>query len=380
MNAQALQSAPKTAPVEQLPEASPIPGAGHRLREAREAAGLSVGEVSARMHLDQRTLRALEDDDYEHLPAPTFVRGYLRTYSQLLSVPVVTILDAYDQRGFTPPALVADIGEKPQARSSDAPMVLFTCVVAAGLFAMVVMWWQSQRSDMAFSLNDITGMLTGGGADDAAQGGAPGNAASNVTTDDIDGQPAAPSPDRASIAAVTDEARASASTGQTSTSADTATITSLQPPVSTAPQAPTTDALDPSAITALDPTAAGPAVAGSQPDTAAGMAEPDTTTGGSSGQPTLAAAQTSGAPVQVGANNEVAIQFAQESWVEIYDGAGGRLYWNLARAGAQVKVSGDPPINVVLGKADGAQVYFNGQRFDLTPYTNGGVARFKLGE
>lgn len=60
---------------------------GQRLREAREAAGLSVDEVARRLHLSNTFVRALEQDDYDRLPEPTFIKGYLRNYARLLGLP-----------------------------------------------------------------------------------------------------------------------------------------------------------------------------------------------------------------------------------------------------------------------------------------------------
>ena len=52
-------------------------GPGRRLREAREAAQLTVAEVASRMRLKPRVLEQLENDNYERLHGSTFVRGYL---------------------------------------------------------------------------------------------------------------------------------------------------------------------------------------------------------------------------------------------------------------------------------------------------------------
>ena len=56
-------------------------GPGERLREARQAAHLTVGEVASRLRLEPRVIERLESDDYEQLHGPTFVRGYLSGFS-----------------------------------------------------------------------------------------------------------------------------------------------------------------------------------------------------------------------------------------------------------------------------------------------------------
>ena len=136
-----------TPPPHNLDEVAPIPilpGPGEQLRTAREAAGMSVHEISTHMHLDSRIILALEADDYEELPAPTFVRGYLRGYARLLDLAPEPVLQAFEQRDFAPPSLVADIAVRSQVQSRDFPIRLVTYVVVAALVLLVVLWWRSQ--------------------------------------------------------------------------------------------------------------------------------------------------------------------------------------------------------------------------------------------
>ena len=134
-------------PSHDLDEVAPIPilpGPGEQLRAAREAAGMSVHEISTHMRLDSRIILALESDDYEQLPAATFIRGYLRGYARLLDLPPEPIIQSFEQRDFAPPSLVADLSVRSQVRSGDFPFRLVTYVVVAALILLVVLWWRSQ--------------------------------------------------------------------------------------------------------------------------------------------------------------------------------------------------------------------------------------------
>ncbi len=136
-------------PSHDLDDVAPIPvmqGPGEQLRAAREAAGMSVHEISARMRLTSGTILALEADDYAQLPAPIFVRGYLRGYARLLELPPEPIVQAYEQRNFEPPSLVADISLGSQMQSGDFPFRIVTWIVVAALIVLVVLWWRSQDS------------------------------------------------------------------------------------------------------------------------------------------------------------------------------------------------------------------------------------------
>jgi cytoskeletal protein RodZ len=55
--------------------------AGADLRRARQASGLSVEELSRRTKITARNIRNLETDQFDKLPAPVFLRGFLRAYS-----------------------------------------------------------------------------------------------------------------------------------------------------------------------------------------------------------------------------------------------------------------------------------------------------------
>lgn len=63
-----------------------VDSCGARLKQARELAGLSQEEVSARLKMPVRVVRALEADDWSQAGAPVFVRGQLRSYSRLLGI------------------------------------------------------------------------------------------------------------------------------------------------------------------------------------------------------------------------------------------------------------------------------------------------------
>lgn len=61
-------------------------GLGETLREAREAKSLSIHGVERELRISRKYLQALEDEDYDSLPAPVYARGFLRTYAQFLGL------------------------------------------------------------------------------------------------------------------------------------------------------------------------------------------------------------------------------------------------------------------------------------------------------
>lgn len=84
-----------------------LDGCGQRLREAREAAGLSVDDVAARLHMPARVVRSLEAEDWSRLGAPVFVRGQVRSYSRLLGLMTAPMMAALDVGQVEPAHLVS---------------------------------------------------------------------------------------------------------------------------------------------------------------------------------------------------------------------------------------------------------------------------------
>ncbi len=82
-------------------------GCGERLKHAREAAGLSIDDVAARLHMPARVVRSLEAEDWSRLGAPVFVRGQVRSYSRLVGLTTAPMMAALDIGPVEPSHLVS---------------------------------------------------------------------------------------------------------------------------------------------------------------------------------------------------------------------------------------------------------------------------------
>jgi len=72
-------------------------GIGDSLRQAREAAGLDLRQAAQETRISIRFLAALEEEQFDLLPAAVYVRGFLRSYASYLG------LDGQDLIGRLPP-------------------------------------------------------------------------------------------------------------------------------------------------------------------------------------------------------------------------------------------------------------------------------------
>jgi cytoskeleton protein RodZ len=120
-------------------------GPGPRLRAAREAQGWTTARVAEELHLDAALVEALEQDAYDRLPQPAYVRGYLRAAARLLGLEESDLLDGYERsRPQTP-----EPTPRPQiARRKERPSGALWLIVAAAAFAVVawVLWWPESEA------------------------------------------------------------------------------------------------------------------------------------------------------------------------------------------------------------------------------------------
>lgn len=77
-------------------------------------------------------------------------------------------------------------------------------------------------------------------------------------------------------------------------------------------------------------------------------------------------------------NDTLVLNLTGDSWIEIYDREGNRLFLDLARGGKNYIVNGDSPFDILLGAANEVSIEFNGSSVDIGPYIKFGIARFTL--
>ena len=71
---------------------------GDTLREARRRRGLELPACEAGTKIRAKYLVALEEEQFEIMPEPTYVRGFLRTYAEFLGVDPRPLLEEYGDR------------------------------------------------------------------------------------------------------------------------------------------------------------------------------------------------------------------------------------------------------------------------------------------
>jgi cytoskeleton protein RodZ len=303
--------------------ASPPSSLGTRLCQAREARGIPIEGMAQRIRVPLAVLRAIEDDRLEGL-APIYVRGYVRAYARIVGLGEDSVLAALPSAE-APVVVTARSGRvMPQNVTPGGGLKIATLAVVVVLVGLTVAsFWSPVVDDVA-----IDAGLDAGDAE-------PGLPAvpSTPTAPDVRAAPGAAS-----------------------------SVPEIVPQPETPPAGPPATAPGPAATPPEPGTVAD---AGASPSSAPAAVE-------------LPVEVTEHAPLAAG--HKLVLELDRESWTEVQDARGAKLYYALAAAGQIINVAGEPPFRVVLGNAPDVEVFYNGKPFDFTPWSHGRVARFTVGD
>ncbi|WP_372524000.1 RodZ domain-containing protein [Sulfuricaulis sp.] len=331
-------------------------GPGCLLHEARLDLRLAPEDVAQILHLSSKQIVALEQDDYKNLPGPTYVRGYLRSYAQLLGLSPEKVLESYNSLTIpSKPIMLPQSAPPPQITSSDRLIKAATLGVVAIVLSLVYLWWRSEEeTPTAPSSPPAVATPT-----PAIVPPAPLSPPENVSVPSAAGTSVATN--SATSPAVTEPALRAV----TSNVARTPNITTHATP---APA--TKPASSNGQVTVSDMIIN---VAPTEPLKQASPATPPRTDRAL--ERTRRAAEPTGVP-----RSRMVLRAIQESWVDVRDARDNKLLYENVPAGRSIAIEGVAPFSVFLGNAEGVRVEFNGQNFDIGRYKRGQVARFTLGD
>lgn len=126
-----------------VPAAPPPPAPetlGQLLRNARLAQDLTLEQLSTELRIEARQLAALEDNRFEQIGVPVFVKGYLKQYGTRLGINVADLLALYYKQ-----TTLADVQVQPSRtiKLRDESQIASWIVAALVLLAIVagLAWW-----------------------------------------------------------------------------------------------------------------------------------------------------------------------------------------------------------------------------------------------
>ncbi len=110
-----------------------MPIVGEQLRQAREDQDLTVEQVAEMTKIRGDHIRALEEGNYSIFSAPVYIRGFVRTYANLLKLDTTRLLEQLGQE-------LAESGQVDPSFSPASRGILDTAMFQLSRFSRRLVW------------------------------------------------------------------------------------------------------------------------------------------------------------------------------------------------------------------------------------------------
>jgi cytoskeleton protein RodZ len=134
---------------------------GNSLREARLRQGLEFPEIEQRTKIRGKYLRALEEEQFDLLPGQTYVKGFLRSYSEYLGLDGQLYVDEFNSRYVTgeeePPlrSTRSETFSRPNRRGGESRGIVLALAGIAAVTALVIAAWRAAPEDQEPSIPNL---------------------------------------------------------------------------------------------------------------------------------------------------------------------------------------------------------------------------------
>ncbi len=392
---------------------APASGAGVTLRAAREAAGIEVVELAQRIRLEPKLILALESEAWDQLAGPAFIKGYIRSVARELGFDPTTALAQYNAQAPVTEPTLADFESRAPVELTSANLwvkaVSYSLVVV--LLALVAVWWQrhyertvAPPSAEGLALEEVNATapddlppspeteadtaIAGPTLPDSDPPPLDGPSPAPVSEVLADGLPSAATPSAATPSAATPSGATPSAATPSAATPSAATPSAATSPAATSPAATSPAATSPAATS---PAATSPAATSSAATSSAAAASAATSSAAAASAATSSAATASAVtppaatrapdPVpELPTGGELVVNTTRDSWVDIKDARGQRLWSGTLKKGKTVAVTGRPPYALLIGNAPGVTLSFRGNSVDVQSHALSGVARLSVGE
>ncbi|HEX8735634.1 MAG TPA: helix-turn-helix domain-containing protein [Pyrinomonadaceae bacterium] len=137
---------------------------GEKLRQAREARGISISEVAEQTRISALYLEAIENNDYRTLPGGIFNKGFVKSFAKFVGVDEQEALQDYSQllaeqgaeSGDDPKTYRPEVLTDDYSRSSMLPTLIFAFIILA-LLTGGILWglnyYQNSQNHVATNNN-----------------------------------------------------------------------------------------------------------------------------------------------------------------------------------------------------------------------------------
>lgn len=129
---------------------------GMILRQARETKGYGIDYVAGKLHLRLQVVELIEADDYDNMPEPVFIKGYLRAYANLVDQEPAPLLEMFKQI-YKPAPTVTEKAlwqSKKEINPAERAIKWITITFGLVVISAVAIWWYNS-SEHSFKQNNL---------------------------------------------------------------------------------------------------------------------------------------------------------------------------------------------------------------------------------
>lgn len=108
---------------------------GALLKAKRKERGLTYAQISERIRVSARHLEALENEDWDQLPSPAFVKGFIRSYARVLGLSEEGLIALYQESVPASQPMPKPLQAAPEKKRAFLYLVLVFAVLAGGFAA-----------------------------------------------------------------------------------------------------------------------------------------------------------------------------------------------------------------------------------------------------
>ena len=328
---------------EEAEQSPPSLGPGDRLQAARISIGLTLNDVANKMHLSAAILASLEENDFDQITAPIFVKGYLRSYARIVNLDEEEIIKQYAKYyTHNDPPISSTSNASPEINSDDARVKGTTWLIILVLVGLLAYWWWSRYQQPAQTVSldsNEAASKVAQATDMSSESAIPLTISSNEST----------APNRQQESA---EGSQQAEASEPATSVEQTARNELQhineilqqdepEPTSEPMQEVTQQELEIEAPAASSSSSEGEAIA----------------------------------------STDLVITVNADTWADIKDANGNRLVYDLLRSGQNITLTGQAPFQAFLGNGYGVSIEYRGEPVDLSKNIRAdNTARIRIGQ
>ncbi|MGB1261919.1 MAG: RodZ domain-containing protein [Cognaticolwellia sp.] len=300
-----------------------VVGPGRMLKDARELLGLTQRQVADKLNFKSTLVAEIEAEQFDDNVPTAFNRGYLKNYAKLVNISQEDVLNSYEQLGVAQRqgAEMQSFSKGTEKQAEHKMVMWITYLILAILItATVVWWWQTppvQPEPIEVKTTDTYSTNT---------------QQETVLTTNLANS------DIADTRNVNDAAVTKVNQ-----------IDNIQPNVDDNDV--NTVKVEQVAENAVESAALNARVTGESLD----------------------------APVSLSpAIVNMVFTFSGDCWVNISDATGERIAWGVKKSGYIMRIAGQAPFSVTLGRPELVNIDYNDRAVDMSTFKAGNIAKFSL--